>query len=83
MRVRRILQWLYLVVVASMVLSVIPGTMSTAAPSGAQRVVVLRVYFHDYANTSHYTKTQDQKIFDNNLGKSGVKAEQPKVDAVG
>ena len=67
MRVRRILQWLYLVVVASMVLSVIPGTMSTAAPSGAQRVVVLRVYFHDYANTSHYTKTQVQNIFDNNI----------------
>ncbi|MEK7279002.1 MAG: hypothetical protein AAB427_16780 [Chloroflexota bacterium] len=41
-----------------------------AAPVAApdlKRVIVLRVYFDDYANASRYTKAQVQAFFDNNL----------------
>src|SRR5262249_52179169 len=31
--------------------------------SGSQKVVVLRVYFHDYTKTSRYTKTQVEDFF--------------------
>jgi len=33
--------------------------------SGAKKVVVLRVYFHDYSNTSRYTKAQVDGFFSN------------------
>lgn len=33
--------------------------------SGAKKVVVLRVYFHDYTNTSRYTQSQVQTFFSN------------------
>ncbi|HEY3268393.1 MAG TPA: hypothetical protein VGM37_15850 [Armatimonadota bacterium] len=37
--------------------------------TGTKEVVVLRVYFHDYANTSRYTKTQVDGFFNNDLNK--------------
>lgn len=34
---------------------------------GTKRIIVMRVYFHDYANTSRYTQAQVQGFFDNQL----------------
>lgn len=34
---------------------------------GTKRIVVMRVYFHDYANTSRYSQAQVQGFFDNQL----------------
>jgi len=33
--------------------------------TGAKKVVVLRVYFHDYTNTSRYSKTEVENFFSN------------------
>jgi hypothetical protein len=45
------------VIIAAMV-----GT-AAAQVTGPKHVVVLRVYFHDYANTSRYTQAQVQGFF--------------------
>src|ERR1700704_1823459 len=39
-----------------------PGAHAVTV-SGSQKVVVLRVYFHDYTKTSRYTKTQVDGFF--------------------
>ena len=43
------------------------GVVTAAAPpvTGAQRVMVLRVYFNDYAATSRYTQAEVQGLFAN------------------
>jgi hypothetical protein len=42
-----------------------PAAASAGTVSGAKRVIILRVYFHDYSNTSHFTQTQVQGFFNN------------------
>ena len=48
--------------------SILCGFVSVAKAvtvSGTKNIVVLRVYFHDYTNTSRYTKTQVEGFFTN------------------
>ncbi len=43
------------------------GQAAPVAAPDLKRVIVLRVYFDDYANASRYTQAQVQAFFDNNL----------------
>ncbi|HEV3317554.1 MAG TPA: hypothetical protein VG488_11310 [Candidatus Angelobacter sp.] len=54
------------VLVTSLLLAVIAlnvQSSSAGTVTGSKNVVVLRVYFHDYANTSRYTQAQVQGFF--------------------
>ncbi len=51
--------------VASSILCVFVSVAKAVTVSGTKNIVVLRVYFHDYANTSRYTKTQVDGFFTN------------------
>jgi hypothetical protein len=44
-------------------MAITPLESEAVLVSGAKRVVVLRVYFHDYAANSHYTQAQVQGFF--------------------
>src|SRR5262249_1879254 len=57
---RRLVQKIVLIVTLSM----LPAPrLASANVSGTKNVVVLRIYFNDYTNTSRYTKTQVQGFF--------------------
>src|SRR3990167_5840482 len=60
---RRILCWF--VVLLGISTSIIPATANAAPVLGTKKVIVLRVYFHDYAATSRYTQVQVQGFFSN------------------
>ena len=44
---------------------VLPPTVQAQVVTGTKNVVVLRVYFHDYTNTSRYTQAQVDGFFTN------------------
>src|SRR5215813_8636943 len=50
---------------AAHILWVFVSVVQADTVSGTKNIVVLRVYFHDYANTSRYTKTQVDGFFTN------------------
>jgi len=52
-------------VFAFLSLLLFPAATQAALVSGAKKVVVLRVYFHDYTNTSRYTQAQVSTFFSN------------------
>ena len=56
-----ILYWL--VVLLGISTSIIPAKTNAAPVLGTKKVMVLRVYFHDYAATSRYSQAQVQGFF--------------------
>ncbi len=59
----RMLCWF--VVLLGISTSIIPATANAAPVLGTKKVVVLRVYFQDYAANSRYTQVQVQGFFSN------------------
>ena len=55
----------WLVVLLGISTSIIPARTNAAPVLGAKKVMVLRVYFHDYAATSRYSQAQVQGFFSN------------------
>jgi hypothetical protein len=59
---RSLLHGIFGILAALAIAAAIPGNGATIV-TGAKNVVVLRVYFHDYANASRYTQAQIQGFF--------------------
>ena len=55
----------YFAVLSALVVTMAPGPIQAAPVLGTKKVMVLRVYFQDYAATSRYTQVQVQGFFSN------------------
>ena len=55
----------YFAVLSALVVAIAPAPIQAAPVLGTKKVMVLRVYFQDYAATSRYTQVQVQGFFSN------------------